>query len=496
MLCLGRMAALRGVALCKKSLMKTLNSLIALMLVMVCMLSATISQAEETQHADGTALSSTTLSGYLDTSAIWNLGTGIQLFSIPVSNPVGTFPGTSEPWYPTNRPTHFVAMLSFASATNAFFAGTGDFLIGCETLQFNLDIPLSFSNIVGAALSAPSRQATVNLGTGQFSPVSTNMWLPFYSVDGVLHFSGLIPLNETLRSELQNGQGQFSVYLSRSFWDQQQIVLRGNLLGVLNPNETNSTACWPRHPRSISARYTKGTTPLYPVDYELPNLDVDRDGQPDYSLSSGTLCTASIPAFCTTFFSISSLRSNELLLNHYSSAILEMGARISSQPPTNANWSVASGAAITGTSFGASDYNFWSGPLGYIGEGYLGTRMAMADGWHYGWIRVHLPGINDGFGMSLVFEDWAFEPQADTPILAGAKPFEVAAQSLGIVRPGYLRIQIPTEPGRSYIVQRKPTLSTLDWENASYIFIATSTSIQIDLPIANAMGFYRILEAD
>lgn len=35
-----------------------------------------VAQAEEAQHAVGTALSSTTLSGYVDTSAIWKFGTG------------------------------------------------------------------------------------------------------------------------------------------------------------------------------------------------------------------------------------------------------------------------------------------------------------------------------------------------------------------------------------------------------------------------------------
>lgn len=477
--------------------MKPFNSRVVLIAFMACLLSTNFSRAEEVQQPVGTPLGSTTLGGYVDTSAIWSVGTGIQLFPISVSNPDGTFPGTTDPWYPTNRPFHFVTMLSLSTATNSFFAGTGDFLIGCDTLQFNIDIPIILSNIVGAVLFTPSRQVTLNLGGGGFSFLSTNtFWPPYYSAEGVWHYSGSIPLNETLRSELQQGQGRLNVYLSGASWNQQQMILRGNLLGLLAPNETNSATCWPRHPRSISARYSKGPTPLYPIISVVPNLDLDRDGQPDYSLSSGTLCTASIPAFCTSFYSISCLASNELLLNHSSSAILEMGTLFGPQPPTNSTWSYTGGAFLTSVGFGNSGYNPWYGPLGFMGEGYLGTRIPMADGWHYGWIRVRLPGTNDSFDWGLVFEDWAFEPQADTPILAGAKPFEVAAQSLGIVRPGFLRIQIPAEPGRSYIVQRKQILTALDWENASYIFIATSSSIQIDLPIADAMGFYRVLEAD
>lgn len=475
--------------------MKTLNSLVALMVVMVCTLSATNLQAEEIQHPDGTALSSTTLSGYVDTSAIWNTGMGVQLFSIPVSNPVGTFPGTYVPWYPTNRPTHFVAMLSWNTSTNVFFAGTADFVIGSNNLQFNIDVPAIFSNIVGARMSTPSRQVTVDLGAASFQTVSTNSFWPlFYSFDGIWHYSGSIPLNDTLHAALQNGQGQVEMLLTHNYWGFSQGSLWGNLLGLPDTSSAQPADCWPRNPRSISARYTRASSERFPQLYQDNFLDLDRDSLPDYSFTGNMVCTASIPPFCTTTFGIVCLSSNELLLKNLSSVVLEIGSVIGPQPPTNAVWDVSSGASVNSIGFGVTAYNLWYGPLGFIGEGYLGTRMPKSDGWHYGWIRVRLPGpAEEGL---LIVEDWAFEPQANTPILAGAKPFEVAAQSLGIVRPGYLRIQIPTEPGRSYIVQRKPTLSTLDWENASYIFIATSQEIQIDLPIADAMGFYRNLEAD
>jgi hypothetical protein len=481
-------------------MMKALKSIAALTALLGCLMIPSRARAEEAQHAVATALSSTTLSGYVDTSVIWKsgpLGAEVGWESISNSNPIGILPIPSDPWWLTNRPFRFVTTLSLTNATNAFFAGTGEFLIGCEALTFNLDIPAGFSNIVGATLSTHSRQVIVNLGMAEFSPISTNaFWPPFYSADGVWHFTGSIPLNETLRGELQDGQGLFSVFLSRAYWEQQQMILRGNLLGLLDANETNSTACWPRHPRSISARYTQGPTPIFPVLFEPLNLDMDRDGQPDYNLSSDMLCTFSIPSVCTSFFDIACLRGNELLLDRYSSAILEMGAGIGPQPPTNATWSVTGGASVTSTGFGASDYSNWSGPLGYLGEGYLGIRMPMADGWHYGWIRVHLPGGADMFSFGPIMEDWAFEPQPDTPILAGARPFVVPEQSLGIVRSGFLRIQIPTEPDRSYIVQRKQSINALDWENATYIFIATSQQIQMDLPISDEMGFYRVLEAD
>jgi len=49
-----------------------------------------VAQAEEAQHAVGTALSSTTLSGYVDTSAIWKFGTGNN------SMPGRSFDGTDK----------------------------------------------------------------------------------------------------------------------------------------------------------------------------------------------------------------------------------------------------------------------------------------------------------------------------------------------------------------------------------------------------------------
>ena len=474
--------------------MKMLKSIIALAALLGCLIIPSLARAEEA-HPVVTALASTTLSGYVDTSAIWNFGPGIGLLPVTNSNPTGTFPGIPDPWYFTNRPTHFVSMLSFSTATNAYFAGMGDFVIGCDGLQFSLDVPGNIVSIAGATLSSPSRQVSVDLGPAQFSPISTNsFWPPFYSVDGVWHFSGSVPLGETLRNALQDGQGQLTLYLSRNIWDQQQEVLRGNLLGLSDPNLTNSSACWLRHPRSISARYTLASSERIPALYEDDLLDLDHDGQPDYSLSGGSLCTASIPPFCTTFFDISCLVSNELLLNNYSSAILEMGIEIGPQQTTNATWGFSNSANITSVGFGAGEYSYWAGPLGFAGEGYLGIRMPLADGWHYGWIHIRLPGAaEEGF---LIIEDWAFEPQPNTPILAGAKPFTVPEQFLGIVRPGFLRVLIPTEPGRSYIVQRKQALAALDWENATYFFIATSTAIQIDLPLGETTGFYRVLEAD
>jgi hypothetical protein len=474
--------------------MKMLKSIVALAALLGCLINPSLARAEEAQHAVATALSSTTLSGYVE-GGVWLVGSLFPGTLDTNSNPTGTFPGIPYPWYPTNRPTHFVTMLARTNATSDFFAGTGDFLIGCQDLQFNLDIPSSLSNIGSAILFTPSRQVSVNLDRGEVTVVPTNSyWTPFFPSEVVFHYSGSIPLNETLRSELQAGQGWFRVISRSRLWNQPDAILQGNLLGILYPNETNSAACWPRHPRSISARYTQGPIPISPVRFEPLNLDIDRDGQPDYSLSSGSLCTFLFPSICTSFFDISCLTSNELLLNHYSSAILEMGIVIGPQQTTNATWGFSSSANITGIGFGAGDYSYWAGPLGFAGEGYLGVRMPMADGWHYGWIHIRLPGAaEEGF---LIIEDWAFEPQPNTPILAGARPFTVPEQFLGIVRPGFLRVLIPTESGRSYIVQRKQSLGALDWENATYFFIATSTAIQIDLPLGETTGFYRVLEAD
>jgi len=80
---------------------------------------------------------------------------------------------------------------------------------------------------------------------------------------------------------------------------------------------------------------------------------------------------------------------------------------------------------------------YWQGVEGYTGvEFYIGTEL------HYAWIRVGVPfiGANGGY-----VRDYAYETRPNTPIKAGAKPVPVPLALPQVVRPGYLRLQWPSE---------------------------------------------------
>jgi hypothetical protein len=60
------------------------------------------------------------------------------------------------------------------------------------------------------------------------------------------------------------------------------------------------------------------------------------------------------------------------------------------------------------------------GPF-YDTDAFLGASFQVADETHYGWI--HLVHDNEGVEpLSLTIQDWAWETQADTPIIVGAIP--------------------------------------------------------------------------
>jgi hypothetical protein len=244
------------------------------------------------------------------------------------------------------------------------------------------------------------------------------------------------------------------------------------------------------------------------IDWWNPSLlDVNSDGAADYAFHGETLCTMSIPPSCTTTFGVSCGGSNELLVSGDEAFVVEPGTLIGPAAPTNAAWG---GALAWLTSFrnGAGGYVPWTGSLGWLGEGYLGIRLPLADGEHYGWIRVRLPGnrlfpvVTDEGGVILaaeatpVIEDWAFEPQAGAPVLAGAKPYPAPVQPLGLGRRGYLRARVTTQPGWSYAVQHRATLGEAAWDDFGYIFIAPLTEAVLDLPVTGTQGFFRVVEAE
>ena len=158
------------------------------------------------------------------------------------------------------------------------------------------------------------------------------------------------------------------------------------------PGSTNPAPCWPQAPRSTTVRYTPGPAVGFPwVSFGTAAVDLDGDGQPDFNLGGNALCTASIPACCTTWFKATGVSSNELLV-------------------------------------------------------------------------------------------------------VGQDPAAVA--SLGIVRPGYLRMRVATEPGWSYAVQQRSSIAQGNWQSAGFGFVGEFSETLLDLPMTGGAGFFRVVEAE
>lgn len=77
--------------------------------------------------------------------------------------------------------------------------------------------------------------------------------------------------------------------------------------------------------------------------------------------------------------------------------------------------SVIAGASFSGV-FG------YGGPFAYT-NGYFGISFNIAGSTHYGWIHIsNDPSWSDPFDRDLLIHDWAWETEADTPIVTGAIP--------------------------------------------------------------------------
>jgi len=154
------------------------------------------------------------------------------------------------------------------------------------------------------------------------------------------------------------------------------------------------------------------------------SLDLNQDGIVDFNFQSGYfLCTADVPSSaCSVPFYVIGSDTNSLLGRFSQATILPFGAPIG-LPGTNTNWVPPDRSGEQGATVTVADYFLsprygtrgYGGPLVNPGVGYLAVRFSAADGPHYGWIRVLLPGPD--FGPDVV--DWAYETQPNTPIAAG-----------------------------------------------------------------------------
>lgn len=441
----------------------------------------------------------------------------------------------------------FRSQLSQDFSTISLDAGGASFFVDGDQLRFQLFLDEHFKQFCSAVLMTDSRQAVMPLGQGEFvfAPMCDPVQVPgsdppvFLQCDGLragYSFSGTIPLNETLVRELFAGQGEVFIHLPAQgtngpYWDVPPPV-RGRLRVSPDSNLATALAGLPRTPRSLTA--IAGSGPVYFPFNNWPSagLDVDHDGVLDYGLRGLTLCTMSIPADCTSMFGLGCAGANQLLFRDAAALVVPAGTVIGPTPPDSAVWFSSESIALTRSDWG-SCYRPWSDELGRLGEGYLGVKLQREGRAHYGWIRVRLPrgkplwtlspyfpdpsgpgGFNPprstipvptaspteppvSFAeMGPVIEEWAFEPDPDQPILAGAKPVVVPLAIEGRHRPSYVRVSVTAEPGRSYGVQFKSDLTERSWVTVGGLWIATAARLQMDLPIAAGTGFYRVVEAD
>jgi hypothetical protein len=454
----------------------------------------------------------------------------------------------------TNSPVRFQTQLNQEFATMIWDAGWASFQTEAGQLRFHVFLDPSFNNFCGVVLSTDSRQAAVQIGSGEFMyvPMCQPVLVPgsdppvYNSCDGmrgVTCYTGSIPLNETLLRELATGQGEIRFHLpasgaNGSYWEGLPPV-KGRLLPLPGGDLTNALASLPGAPRSLTAVHGAGPVSFPPLlDSLTSTVDVDQDGHADYGLQGSIVCTTLFPSDCSTTFGLSCLASNQLLAQGLKPLAVPLGTSIGPAAPTNAAWGNAGMDSLTSTRSG-SCYLPYTGELGRLGEAYLGVKLRRADGDHYGWMRVRLPkrtsfpvlnptcpgspNFPDPSGpggmtnlvpvlqpgnldlpsqtivvgeLSPVIEEWAYEPAPNTPILAGAKPFPVATSCAGVRRAGYLRLSFAGEAGRGYALQSKADLTTREWSSLGWLIISTASETVLDLPISGASGFYRVVEAE
>jgi len=235
--------------------------------------------------------------------------------------------------------------------------------------------------------------------------------------------------------------------------------------------------------------YTDGPPFQIPGEFVPATIDLDRDGSPDFSFISGfAMCTMDIPSsMCTWSFYVTALNTNALLIQTNYAAALLAGDWIGPDTATNDVW--WGGGQVTLLTWWWSERLGTSGaggPLATLGEGYLGVRFSSAGGIHYGWVHVR----------DTLVVDWAYETRPGVPIRAGARPVPAPLASPLVVRRGYLRLNAATEIGKAYQVQVKARLDAFPWTNLSFVVLATTTNILLDLPMTAPAQFFRVVEAD
>ncbi|MGC8742264.1 MAG: hypothetical protein ACP5T0_00095 [Verrucomicrobiia bacterium] len=215
-------------------------------------------------------------------------------------------------------------------------------------------------------------------------------------------------------------------------------------------------------------------------------IDINLDGVYDYAFVSGVNCV-----------NFKALGNNQFILNQIGVVPIVDGQEISAVLDDGFYWSTNSallGALVFG---GVSDSNFEFFSQFHNCENenctnYIGIRIYMSDGYHYGWIKAKsifmMPGVQ--------VLDWAFESRPNKFIKAGAKPVAASMTSPQIYRSSYLRIGWQAETGKTYQIQYKDDLNYPWWTNLDFAVPATSQEMFIELPLDKNARFFRVIEAE
>ena len=165
--------------------------------------------------------------------------------------------------------------------------------------------------------------------------------------------------------------------------------------------------------------YVVPQPPIYyaPVGSQSTDLDVNGDGNPDYTLISEFGQTVLEPRGQNSFIVVPEPPPDQgafVAALHQSDAIV---ATPSSLDPVYV-WFDAATDPLGYSLIAAMNT---SGPLGnfFGGTHYVGLRLEFGGGSHYGWMRIDSPSPDVAFGQLL---DWAYDTRPDAPILAGQVP--------------------------------------------------------------------------
>lgn len=154
-----------------------------------------------------------------------------------------------------------------------------------------------------------------------------------------------------------------------------------------------------------------------PVGSQSTDMDLDGDGNADYTLISDSGQTVLQPRGNNSFIVVPEPPPD---LGTFVAA-LQQGDGINATPSSLDPRFVWFDASTDPMGYSLIATMNTSGPLGNFFNGihYVGLEFQYGGGLHYGWMRIDSfsPSVPDGQLL-----DWAYETRFDTPILAGAVP--------------------------------------------------------------------------